>query len=288
VCGGAHFEYVDDSHIRCVECGHGGAFQRLTVVSDPNPSPAALAQAEELMRAIDAQAVAAFSGAPFRPYALDDRWSGLRWFGGHGGSGERTTALLLAFGEDPWDLMLPEVRVETRVHSVGGVDNPILAARMDALMLAGQQVDHLWRQTGVLRGDVRRSVFPRDGTRTGDPTSAWERTLLTVDGDSVEFAVLSEGAHWVAQAIIEGTVVGIQSRNWTLEATGLVTESNFELYERGAQELRRRQTRWPLLPARARTAAMKERGLRSRPWAACGDRRTLARRDVYGPERTER
>ena len=94
---------------------------------------------------------------------------------------------------------------------MGVVDDPVVAARIDAVMLARQQVDHLWRATGVLRDDVRRSVFPRGGAQAGDPTSAWERTFLTVDGRSVEFAVLSEGAHWVAQAIIEGTVVGIQS-----------------------------------------------------------------------------
>jgi hypothetical protein len=242
VCGGTHFEFVDDSHFRCVECGHSGRFQRLAVVSDANPSPAALAQAADRMRALDARMVAAFRGAPFRPFALDGRWSGRRRFGGQGSSGEQTTALTLAFGDDPQDLTLPEVRVETRVGSVGVVDDPIVAAQIDAVMLARQQVDHLWRNTGVLRDDVRRSVFPRDDARAGDPTIVWERTLLTVDGDAVEFAVLSEDVHWVAQAIIEGTVVGIQSRNWTLEATGLVTESKFELYERGTQELRRRRT----------------------------------------------
>jgi len=87
---------------------------------------------------------------------------------------------------------------------------------------------------------VRRSVFPRDGVGAGDPTSAWERTHLKVDGDEVEFAVLSEGEQWVAQAIVGATVVGVQSRNWAVEATGLVAESRFDLYEHGARERRRR------------------------------------------------
>lgn len=69
---------------------------------------------------------------------------------------------------------------------------------------------------------------------------AWERTHLTVAGDEVEFAVLSEGEHWVAQAIVGATVVGVQSRNWTLEATGLVAEREFDLYEQEARERRRR------------------------------------------------
>jgi hypothetical protein len=194
------------------------------------------------MRTLDAQTAAAFRDAPFRPYALDDRWLGLRWFGGHGRSGERITSLSLAFGEDPRDLTLPEVRVETRVGRVDGRGDPISAVRMDAYMLAMAQVDHLWRQTGVLRDDVRRSVFPGDGAQTSDPTSAWEHALLSVDGDRVEFKVLNEGEHWVGQAIISGSVVGIQSRHWALETTGLVTERAFDAYERGARELRERWT----------------------------------------------
>ena len=189
------------------------------------------------MRLQGAQTAEAFNGAPFRPYALDDRWSGLRWFGGYGGSGEQTTSLTLAFSEGhPSDQTLPEVRVETRVPSIDGFD-PIVAAEMDACMLAQDQVHHLWFHTGVMRDDIRRSVFPRGGARTNDPTVAWERALLTVDGDAVEFAVLSEGAHWVAQAIIKRTVVGIQSRHWTLESTGLVTVGDFEPYERGARAI---------------------------------------------------
>jgi hypothetical protein len=240
VCGSTQFEHVDDSHIRCTECGHGATFVQMTAVRNPTPSPAALSEAEELMRTLDAQTAAVFAGARFRPYALDERWTGLRSFGGYGGSGDRTSSLTLSFGEDPRDRARPEMLIETRVPSMDGIDDPTLGTEMDAFMLARQQVDHLWRQTGALRDDVRRSVFPRDGARAGDPTSAWERTRLTVDGDEVEFAVLSEGEHWVAQAIVGATVVGVQSRNWALEATGLVAESEFDLYEQGARERRRR------------------------------------------------
>jgi hypothetical protein len=186
--------------------------------------------------------MAAFKRAPFRPYALDDRWSGLRFFGGHGGSGDRTTSLGLAFGEDVRDLSLPEIRVETRVRGVAAIDDPVVVAEMDAFMLARNQVGYLWRQTGVLRDDVRRSVFPRDGAPAKDPTLIWEHALLAVDDGLVEFAVLSEGAHWVAQAIIGASVVGIQARNWKLDTTGLVTETDFAAYEEGAKEIRRRMT----------------------------------------------
>ncbi len=68
---------------------------------------------------------------------------------------------------------------------------------------------------------------------------------MTVDGEPVEFAVLSEGTHWVAQATINETVVGIQARHWTLGSTGLVTEGDFEPYERGARTIRRLWTQWP-------------------------------------------
>jgi hypothetical protein len=240
VCGSTTFEHVDDSHVRCVECGHGATFTRMTAVASPNASPGAFSQAEDRMRGLDTQAAAAFAGAPFRPYALDKRWSGLRWFGGHGRSGDRTTSLTLAFGEDVRDLTLPEIRVETRVRSFDAINDPIVSAKMDAFLLARNQVDHLWRKTGVLRDDIRRTVFPRTGAGTDDPTRNWARTLLAVNDAEVAFAVLSEGPHWVAQAIIGGTVVGIQSRNWALETTGLATETEFDRYQDGAQELRRR------------------------------------------------
>ena len=109
-------------------------------------------------------------------------------------------------------------------------------------MVARQQVDHLWRQTGVLRDDIRQSVFPADRTGTGDPTANWDRVSVAVDGDPVEFAVLTEREHWVSQAIIGETVVGIEARNWKLDTTGLVTETNFAAYIEGSQEMRRRMT----------------------------------------------
>lgn len=240
VCGSTVFEWVDESHVRCVECGHGATVTRLVAIANPNVSRADLAQAEERFREIDARTIGAFKRAPFQPFALDGRWSGLRFFGGHGGSGDRTTSLGLAFSEDVRDLSLPELRVETRVRNFDAIDDSAVAAKMDAFMLARNQVDLLWRQTGVLRDDVRRSVFPRDGAGAEDPTLVWDHRSLPVDDELVEFAVLSEGTHWVAQAIIGERVVGIQARNWKLEMTGLVTETDFVAYEEGAKEIRRR------------------------------------------------
>jgi hypothetical protein len=240
VCGGTEFEEVDETHIRCVECGHGAAVARVVAVANRNPSPEVLAAAEDRMRALDAQMEAAFREAPFRPYALDEQWQGLRRFGGHGRSNDRITSLSLAFGDDPRDLGSPEVRIETRVRTVTGVDDPTLGSKMEAFMLARQQVDHLWQQTGVLRDEIRRSAFRRDGAHTEDPTLAWDRRLVPTDAGQVEFAVLHEGVHWVAQAIIEGAVVGIESRNWALETTGLRAEADLDPYAHRAGVLRRR------------------------------------------------
>jgi hypothetical protein len=128
VCGSTTYERVDESHVRCVECGHGATVTRLTAVANPNPSPAV--RAEGAARGDrEAQTAATFEGALFRPYALDDRWLGLRWFGGHGRSGDRTTSLTLAFGDDPRDFTTPEIRVKTRVRSIGGTGDPIVAAK---------------------------------------------------------------------------------------------------------------------------------------------------------------
>jgi hypothetical protein len=102
--------------------------------------------------------------------------------------------------------------------------------------LARNQVDHLWRQTGVLRDDVRQNFFRRDGARTEDPTLTWEHVSLLVDAALVDFAVLSEREHWVAQTIIDERVVGIQARNWKLDTTGLVTETDFALYAQGRRK----------------------------------------------------
>jgi hypothetical protein len=242
VCGSTNHEQIDESHIRCVECGQSATFTRLVVVGNPNPSPSDIAEADARFRAIDAQTLEAFVGAPFRPLGLDDRWSGLRRFGGHGGSRNRTTSLTLAFGDDPLDPASPEIRVETRLEQMTGVDDAAAVARIHAFMLAKQQVDHLWRATGVLRDDVRRGAFPGNRAIANDPTESWERVLLIVDGDEIEFAALRSGEHLVAQTIVGGTLVGIESRHWPIDAMGLVTVHDFAPYQRGARELRRRMS----------------------------------------------
>ena len=54
--------------------------------------------------------------------------------------------------------------------------------------------------------------------------------------------MLTEREHWVAHAIVDEKVVGIQARNWKVDTTGLVTETNFAVYIEGSKEMRRRMT----------------------------------------------
>ena len=239
-CGSPEVEEVDESHLRCPECGQSSAFTRLTVTADANPSPAERAAAEDHLRSGAAIMRRAFGGATFFPYGLDERWSGLRRFAGHGGSGETARSLTLAFGDAPWDEQSTEVRVETELLERDVSADTYLAARMSAFRLARQQVEHLWRHTGVLRDEIRRAAFPLDGDLGRDPTADWDRAAIAVDGAVVEFAVLSEAEHWVAQAIIEPLLVGISSFGWPIDAVGLRSETTFEIYAEGFAQLRQR------------------------------------------------
>lgn len=130
---------------------------------------------------------AEFTDATFVPYGLDERWSGLRWFGGSGSSGSAVTNLVLAFGDAPWDPNEPEVRIETRRADLQSLGDPTVEAQIVAGQMAREQVGHLWRETGVLRDDVRRAAFPIDGVR-GDPTVGWDHATLSVDGETVSFS----------------------------------------------------------------------------------------------------
>jgi hypothetical protein len=239
-CGSPDIAQVDESHHRCTECGEESRFTHVTAVVNDSPSPAQRAAAEDRLRSFAASTERAFAGASFFPYGLDDRWTGLRRFGGHGGSHDHASHLTLAFGDDPSDAQAAEVRVETELPR-RHYGETTLAARDSAFRLARHQVEHLWRHTGVLRDDVRRAAFPVDGDRRHDPTVAWDRAAIPVDGAAVEFRVLSSAEHWVAQAIIDPLVVGISSYRWPIEAVGLRSETTFEVYAEGLAELQRRR-----------------------------------------------
>ncbi len=79
----------------CTECGHGWTFARLRAIADP----AAVEPGVSRLLAMKAQEHRRFIEAPYSPFALDDRWTGLRSFGGWGGSNGGTDRLSLAHGE---------------------------------------------------------------------------------------------------------------------------------------------------------------------------------------------
>ena len=76
-------------------------------------------------------------------YALDDRWTGLRSFGGHGGSNGALERLTLAFhGGVPGD-DVPRVRVETMLPQQVGMNgprDPVLHRLLTAHSLLGKLV----------------------------------------------------------------------------------------------------------------------------------------------------
>jgi hypothetical protein len=228
-CGSPHVHEVDDHTRRCPECGAESRVTHLVATSDPSRDRQQHEAARDRYRSIDREAALAFVGATFFPFALDERWTGLRRIGGHGGSKESVTSLVLAFGDAPWDDDAADVRVRTDLQ--GG-----------AFVLARQQIDHLWRCTGVLDDRVRRAAFPVDGRRDADPTVPWDHVEVTVDGGAVEFAVLRHGRHWVAQATVGDVVIGIESRGWAVGNTGLRAETAFDRYVEGNETLRRS---WP-------------------------------------------
>ena len=160
----------------------------------------------------------ALAAASFAPFGLDDRWTGGRWVGGSGTSNGRLVELILGHGDAPRDKTAAQVRVQT-----WPVDQQ--ASRGALWDLARSHVQKFWFETGVLSDDVRRAVFPTDGSDI-DPAEPWERVTLLVDGAHVEFRVLAYGNYWVAQASVDGAtdtgLVSLEDTSEYGEARGLV------------------------------------------------------------------
>jgi hypothetical protein len=193
-------------------------------------SDEAIRQRERSARERAAHNKRVFDRASFSPYALDARWVGLRWFGGHAGSDGQTENLVLAHGDNPWEVASPQVRVETHaIGSAGGSPN-------QTWRVARQLVQHFWLETGVLPDDVRRAVFTTADRSTADPTAPWEPTELTIDQTKVAFRVLAHDDFWVGVGSRSDLVVGVQARGWQLEQTGIVTVDDLTPYLEGSVE----------------------------------------------------
>jgi hypothetical protein len=226
-------EIVAPGRGRCVECGHGFTFTTLTATAPPRTSSAdrRLMAAED--RGRTRRTREAFELAPFEPHALDERWKGLRWIGGWGGSDSETSHLELGHGDDPFDPELPQVRVGT--HAAAD-DNARAFVWGD---LAQQHVNARWSATGVLEDELRRAAYPREFTGR-DPTEPWSAVEIAIDGRAVQFRVLTARHSWYAQAHHGDVVVAITAGRWPVERTGLVSIFDVSEYFAGAEAMRRR------------------------------------------------
>jgi hypothetical protein len=106
------------------------------------------------------------------------------------------------------------------------------------------QLEHFWQETGVLPDDVRHAAFVAEGPGV-DGTAPWATVALLVDGETTPFRTLSHEHFWVAQAVRDGVVIGIQARNWNTGDTGLVTVRDTKAYADGTRTMHR-QWRRPL------------------------------------------
>ena len=203
-----------DPERQCYSC-------RADARGDADAGPAARRRVD------DAQSV--FSGAPFRPLGLDDRWLGLRWFGGWSTSHDRVKSLELAFAEHPSDENEPNVRVTTH--------DPSAEAHIVRWMEARHLVEYVWRATGVLSDEVRRAAFNEN--RIDDALEPWGEIEFAIDEQRAPFKALEQDDVWVALGSWRAQVVSIRARRWPTQGTGFVSVEDFAAYAEGHFEIMR-------------------------------------------------
>jgi hypothetical protein len=224
---------VSEGQLRCTECGHGSSYTTLTALAAPvELTPEAVRVRDETARERAAGAMSGFAGASFSPLGLDDRWLGLRWFGGWSSSHDQVDSLELAFADHPTDENEPTVRVTT--HGPGA------EAHIVRWMEARHLVEYVWRETDVLSDDVRRAAFDR--SRIDGALEPWEPIEFAIDRQPAPFRVLEQDDVWVALGRWRSQVVAIRARRWPAQDTGLVTVEDFAPYAEGHVEIIRRRS----------------------------------------------
>jgi ribosomal protein S27AE len=211
-CGGSEWIKVDASHWRCGDCGLGSTISLLTARSTSGASSAELGDHRAAMRATRDRWRQAFAAATFTPYGLDDQWTGPRWVGGHGTSNNRVTSLRLAHGDR--GMTEPQLRVETRIPQIGGLDQEVVNAAHHLVMGFAHDV-------GGIRDDVRRALFPRGGA--SEPLAPWTPLALGVAGQAQTFRLLVEGDHWIAVGALDTVVLALRGRAWDPGTVSLET-----------------------------------------------------------------
>jgi hypothetical protein len=197
---------------------------------DAPPDPVVAAR----IRAMGDAMAERFAAATFAPCALDDRWTGSRWFGGAGGLGEQTR-LELAHGSPP-DEDEPRVRIETSTADHHG--------GLHRAMVVHQLLTHYTHEFGALPDDVRAAAYPQDSPARLDPTAPWDDATIPVDTVPVAFRVLAREHTWLGLGEDDDRVIAIWAHRWPVVDTGLVSVTDFAVYRAGldaiTERLRRR------------------------------------------------
>jgi hypothetical protein len=194
------------------------------------------AEAERVREQFRVQRREAFDSASFLPYGLDSRWGGVRWLAGSGRRGNRVDRLELGHGGFPYESDAPRLTVET-LSPAGISDDRRLNLWAAQRSVTINQLQRLWRATGVgLTDDVREAVFSRDRPSV-DPTAPWSERDLRVNGVPVAFHVLGNDEHWIAQAPHSGLLLAITAHAWSMSAVELVEITDLTPYKQGTREL---------------------------------------------------
>jgi len=233
-CGSATYQRVSETESMCSECGLGRTSVPLRIEHHARAEAGATSHEDEsdVFAEHRQRIIGPFADASFSPCGLDGRWTGTRWFGGSGSSDGVVTSLELAHGEDPWDEASTQVRVEVRLPRRVFEDDEA-DVEIERADLAREQVSRFWMATGTLDPEVRAAAFPT-GAVQGDSMAPWAEAEIAIDGTSVAFRCLADDGYWLAQAPHGRLLVGIESRGWPVELTGLVTIEDLAPYVEGS------------------------------------------------------
>lgn len=197
----------------CPNCGRGYSWGRMSL--RPSSPESRRALEDEHRRRRDR----AVRTCGFPLYGLDESWSGSRWVGGYGGSTGRVDEVDLAHGH-PRSQGAPLVRVTT--HPLRE-DTPVGLVLENVVHSLSQA---LWHE-GVDHERVR-PAFVED-----DPLRTWERVVLQVSGQPVDFRYLGSDSVWGAVGDVGQEIVSVFARNVQPEGVRLVVISDPEPYING-------------------------------------------------------
>ena len=173
-----------------------------------------------------------FRSWPLPLYGLGPSFRGARTLRGWEGGEDGITGLGLGHG-DPFDAGSPgvEVRVNARSDSRPAVPG-------DRLRLARE----LWHRAHPIPPGSPESYLARHWEREHElsarPAPAWRSVVIPVEGNPVEFHLLSEAEHWVAFRELDEVFVTLWGHGMPPEGVELVRVRNLEPYVTGSRARR--------------------------------------------------